>query len=169
MLSFFKQRRWCRIIICMQRYCDQMRSVMSIFNTKIEQFSTSISSENKKKKEKLKTSIAGHALFCLRFSENGCYRFSVPYAPEEMYCVRDTCFLELSYLQQIKLWKKKFVAKLLEQAHPFHSKVKFLYQITCFGNMLWQRNSSKMSKSRPLSHLQQMFHFPAIPNLHKPW
>ena len=28
--SFFKRRRWYNIIICMQRYCDQIRSVMGI-------------------------------------------------------------------------------------------------------------------------------------------
>ena len=82
-----------------------------------------------------------------------------------MCCLWNTYFLELSYLQQVKLWNKKFIAKTLGYIHPFDSRFKFLYQF----NMLWHRDSSKFPKSWPLPYTQQIFHLPIIPNLHTPW
>ena len=81
------------------------------------------------KREKLKTLLQGHVLFCLLFSEHGSCIFSVPYATEKVCFVRDTYFLELS----VKLKKEKFIAKTLRQIQPFISRVRFLYQITCLG------------------------------------
>ena len=56
----------------------------------------------------------------------------VPYAIH-FCCVWDTKSLKPSYLQQVKLWKKKFIAKTVGQIHPPNSRFKFLYQFTTLG------------------------------------
>ena len=75
-----------------------------------------------------------------------------------------TCSLKPSYLQQFKLWKKKFIAKTLGQIHPSNNRFKFLYQIPSLGTgtlQYWQY----------LDHYtisKKMFHLPIILNLHIP-
>ena len=49
-------------------------------------------------------------------------------------CVWDTKSVKLSYLQQVKLWRKKFIAKTLGQANLFNNRFNFLYKAASCGS-----------------------------------
>ena len=85
-------------------------------------------------------------LTCWRFE---CFKDLVSHTQQnKICCLWDTNFVELSYLQQVKLWKKKIVAKTFGQIQ-FH--------IFVSNNMSWHWNSSKLPISWPLLHTQNLW------------
>ena len=77
-------------------------------------------------------------------------------------CICPNVLVKLSYLQQVKFWKKKNYYQNIEGNTSFQWQV----QVFASNNMPWRRNSSKFPKSWPLFHTQQILHLSIIPNLH---
>ena len=99
-------------------------------------------------------------LSCLRYE--GLNKDLVSHTQQEKCCIWKISFLELSHLQQVTFWKKKIIAKTLQQIHPSNSRFRLLYQKNVLAQGLF-----KITKILTIEYAK-IFHFMITPHLHIP-